>query len=295
LEVVAEMKKGFFSMQAAQSNRDLFQAVVTASESASQLARRQFEAGNINRLTLAFQEALSAEAALELARKQTEMEITRAELGELLGIQSVTVEWKIAPSLPDLPDSSALPSDLEGIALKQRLDLESSRLEVNAWQRSKTAARASLLPPIELGFEYEEEVEGTLEGPTIEASVPLFDRGQGARANADAQLRRSREEVAASENRVLTEVRAAEARVHEAHRAVELIRNRILPLRERIVEETQLHYNFMLQGVYQLLDAKREELKAREDAINSLRDFWIAWTNLERAVGGTLEAKETSP
>jgi cobalt-zinc-cadmium efflux system outer membrane protein len=61
------------------------------------------------------------------------------------------------------------------------------------------------------------------------------------------------------------------------------------------VEETQLHYNFMLQGVYQLLDAKREELKAREDAINSLRDFWIAWTNLERAVGGTLEAKETSP
>lgn len=295
LEVVAEMKKGFYSMQAAQSNRDLFEAVVRASDSASELARRQFEAGNINQLTLAFQEALAAEAALEFSRKQTEMEIARAQLAELLGIQTVPVEWTIVSTLPNLPDSSALPSNLEEIALKQRLDLESNRREMAAWQKSKAAARASMLPPIELGLAHEEEIEGTLEGTTIEAQVPLFNRGQGDRANADAQVRRAREVLAASESRVRKEVRTAAARVQEAHRAAELIQNRILPLRERIVEETQLHYNFMLQGVYQLLEAKREELKAREDVISTLRDFWIAWTDLERTVGGTFEVKETSP
>jgi cobalt-zinc-cadmium efflux system outer membrane protein len=51
----------------------------------------------------------------------------------------------------------------------------------------------------------------------------------------------------------------------------------------------------MLQGVYQLLEARREQLAAQGEAIESLRDYWIANAELERAAGGSLDTPETMP
>jgi len=62
-----------------------------------------------------------------------------------------------------------------------------------------------------------------------------------------------------------------------------------LPLRTAIVRETQLEYNAMLVGVFQVLEAKRQELDAGRIGIEALRDYWIARTELERAVGAPLE------
>ena len=62
----------------------------------------------------------------------------------------------------------------------------------------------------------------------------------------------------------------------------------LVPLRERIIRQTQLEYNAMLAGVFQLLAAKRDEIDAGRGLIESLRDYWIARTDLETAVGGEL-------
>ena len=51
----------------------------------------------------------------------------------------------------------------------------------------------------------------------------------------------------------------------------------------------------MLVGVFQLLVAKRDEIDAGRGYIEALRDYWIARTDLERAVGGELALAETPP
>jgi cobalt-zinc-cadmium efflux system outer membrane protein len=44
----------------------------------------------------------------------------------------------------------------------------------------------------------------------------------------------------------------------------------------------------MLLGVYQLLQARQSELEAYRDFIEALRDYWIARSDLERAIGARL-------
>ena len=44
----------------------------------------------------------------------------------------------------------------------------------------------------------------------------------------------------------------------------------------------------MLLGVYQLILAKQSEFDAYREYIEALRDYWIARSDLERAVGTRL-------
>ena len=44
----------------------------------------------------------------------------------------------------------------------------------------------------------------------------------------------------------------------------------------------------MLMGAYELLLAKQSEIGAYRDDIDAVRDYWIARSDLERAVGGRL-------
>ena len=46
----------------------------------------------------------------------------------------------------------------------------------------------------------------------------------------------------------------------------------------------------MLLGVYQLIQAKQAEFDAYREYIEALRDYWIARSDLERAVGGRVGA-----
>jgi outer membrane protein, heavy metal efflux system len=50
-------------------------------------------------------------------------------------------------------------------------------------------------------------------------------------------------------------------------------------------------HNMMLKGAYDLLLAKQGEVTAERAYIEAWRDYWIAQTALERAVGGRLDAQ----
>jgi cobalt-zinc-cadmium efflux system outer membrane protein len=84
----------------------------------------------------------------------------------------------------------------------------------------------------------------------------------------------------------------ARARLLATRSAVETFRSALLPLRQRIVALSQEQYNAMLLGVYQLLQAKQNEVGATHDYIESARDYWIARAELERALGAPVPAAE---
>jgi cobalt-zinc-cadmium efflux system outer membrane protein len=44
----------------------------------------------------------------------------------------------------------------------------------------------------------------------------------------------------------------------------------------------------MLTGVFQLLLARQNQIDAQRQSIEALRDYWLARTALEKAVGGRL-------
>ena len=71
-------------------------------------------------------------------------------------------------------------------------------------------------------------------------------------------------------------------------------RDEVVPLRKKISEENLLRYNGMLTSVFELLADAREQVASVNAYIDSLREFWIAETDLQRSLGGKLPVTKVS-
>ncbi len=87
-------------------------------------------------------------------------------------------------------------------------------------------------------------------------------------------------------------VRLARARLAAQRQVVEHYRTGLLPLKERIVQESLLHYNAMQLGPQELVEARQAQVDTYRDYLDAVRDYWIARAELERAVGGRLTSEE---
>ena len=79
-----------------------------------------------------------------------------------------------------------------------------------------------------------------------------------------------------------------------ARRLVEHYTRVLLPLRQRVVVQSQLQYNAMVLSAFQLLEARREEVRTYREYVEALRDYWNAHNALENAVGGRLTTPGTT-
>ena len=79
-----------------------------------------------------------------------------------------------------------------------------------------------------------------------------------------------------------------------AREVAEFFAKVLLPQRQRALHETLLHYNAMQKSNFELLAAKEREQVTEREAIEALRDYWIARAELEQAVGGSL-TREVPP
>jgi cobalt-zinc-cadmium efflux system outer membrane protein len=129
-------------------------------------------------------------------------------------------------------------------------------------------------------------------GPNLTIELPIFDQRQAEIARLEAQLRQSQQRLSSLAIDIRSEVRDIRNRLLTARNMVEYYQEVILPLRQRIVDESQLYYNGMLIGVYELLLAKQNQINTGREYIETLRDYWIAMSDLERAVGGRLLVTE---
>jgi outer membrane protein, heavy metal efflux system len=292
IDLVVDVKRAFYRLQGAEQLLELRRSVADATALSADVARRQHDAGNVTDLDLANESALAEQARADLARVETEVADDREELTALMGLWgSEAADWRIAPHLPDLPSGDVEQEALEELAVSQRLDLAAARQRIRTILLARDLTRAyRWLPSAALGVASEREVDNGVwsVGPSVELPIPIFDQGQATLARQSAELEQRRNEHAALEVTVRSQVRRARARMDQSRRLAERYRTTLLPLRSRIIRQTQLEYNAMLTGVFQLLLAKRDEIDAGASYIEALRDYWLARTELESAVGGDL-------
>lgn len=292
LNLAAEVRSACYTLQGAEHARKMFAEILRAAQASAELAERQHAAGNISDLELANQQAMHQQAELDLTRSQAEVLTARERLNRLMGIKE-SPAWKISDQLPQLPARELPVQELETLALAQRLDMAAARQEVKTLEEALTLARRGVIPEVNVGVDTERDPDRTrVTGPSFEIPLPLFDQRQAAIARAEAQLRQSQRRLSVLETQIRSEVRSAQDRLQIARQLIERYRDVLIPLREKIVAESQKHYNFMLIGVFQLLQAKRDEVNAYREYIEVFRDYWNTRAELERAVGGRLPGTE---
>lgn len=287
---VAETKSAFYTLQAAEQTYAMRAVVAEAAQTAADLAKKQNEAGTINDLSLANEEALAAQVGLELSRSRADVASARERLNRLMGLWGRETDWRSAEKLPELPTDDPAATRLESLAIGQRLDLRAASKDVEAIDWGLTYAKTSRwIPGLGAGIAFEKASEGyRLLGPSVTVEVPLFDQGRAGVARLEAQLRQAKARESKLAVDIRSEVREGRVRMETQRRVVQTYRDTLVPLRERIVALSQQQYDAMLLGVFQLLLARREEINAYRDYIEALRDYWIARAELDLRAGGAL-------
>jgi cobalt-zinc-cadmium efflux system outer membrane protein len=290
LKLSEETQAALYTMQAHQQFAQHLGVIVEVNEAAADIAKRQHDAGNINDLELLNQQAVHAQSRLDLAKTEAHVRSGRERINRLLGLWGKQTAWQIADALPPLPDKELPLENLESIAVTRRLDLAAARGDVLAVASAlKLKKSFRYLPGVSIGVDAESDLDHSwVVGPTLALEVPLFDQGQGQVAKLAAEYRRAQRSFEALAVNIRSEVREARDALIAARDAAEYHAKVLLPQRQRILRETLLQYNAMQKSNLELLAAKEREQLGEREAIEALRDYWLARAQLESAVGGSL-------
>jgi cobalt-zinc-cadmium efflux system outer membrane protein len=294
LEFVAKVKTAFYNAQARQQMLDRLRVVAETNDTAAEFTKRLHDAGNTSDLELANQQGSSEQSRLEVVQTELQLRRDREQLNRLLGLSGPEINWQMSDHLPELPPTETSLQNLETRAVAQRLDLKALRMRLDVIGQSLALRTKTRYVPMEikLGVDTERETDGQrLTGPTLDIELPIFNQGQGEIAKLAAQFRQAQRELEAREINVRSEVREARDQMIAARDLTAHIEKRLLPIQQQALKLTLQQYNYMLKGAYDLLLAKQNEVAAERSHIEAWRDYWIARTELERAVGGNLTGK----
>lgn len=295
LQLAADVRSGYFTLLAAQHMTQMLREISQGQDAVSELAQRQREAGNINDLELALEIDAAQSARVAVARSDAQVLEARERLARLLGVFGADTGFRIAELLPELPQTDPPLDGLETLAIEQRLDLAAAKSEREVLASTLSAASVTrFFPAVQVGASVLRDPEGiTTVGPTLSLELPIFDQGQARLARLEAQTREATARVEELAVQVRSQVRATRNRLVQGRAIVDFYRTSLLPLRERILRQSQLHYNAMQIGLPQLVVARQNLTNAYREYVDALREYWTARSDLELAVGGGLSKRAT--
>lgn len=293
MKAAAEVRVAFYENQGNLQIADLAQSVEQATAASAEAALQLHQAGNTRNLDLANEEALHVQAKVDFAKTQSAGIESREKLTRLLGLWGADTSWQVSPRLPDPPKKEIGVAGLESRAIEQRLDLAAFRQQTLSEARRLGFVRfQEISQGFELGAHYEREKDGQYSvGPSLNLPIPFFNFGQAAKARTEAKVRQSHQKYLALAVQIRSEIRSARDRMLLARQRVDYVQSTAMPLRRRVVEESQLQYNAMQVSLFDLLRAKQDEVNAGREYVEALRDYWVARAELEKAVGGSLNGK----
>ncbi len=291
-----DTRRAWYSAVAAQESVRYFEKVLLAADAARDLARRMEKAGNFSALAKMREEAFAADASARLTEAKLAATLARERLGELLAVDDAGLAFRLPDRLPDPPAQAQDAADVDQALVDQRLDVLAAKQETEAVASRLGLTRATrFVNVLEAGYINESHTgEKRQNGYEIGIEVPLFDWGDARLARGEAEYLQSVARLRATALTARSELRASYAAYRTRHALARHYRDEVVPLRQRMADESLLRYNAMLIGVFELLAEARVQVESVAAAIDALRDFWIADADLAMARNGTSFTTERS-
>jgi len=286
------MLRNYYAAVAARQTVTFLTQANSAAETAAKLAEELSRTGAMNKLDLAREQSFHVELTAQLAAARQQAAAAREALIRSLGLADGELAFKLPEALPALPRRPKSAPAVEAEAVRRRVDLQIARIEVDTLAKFYGLTNATrfinLLDVAGVSRTQRDPggPHGTGGGVEIEFQVPIFDFGE-------VRLRQAGETYMQAVNRLTEKAVNVRSEARDAYRAYRSTydiavqyRDRVLPLREVITDETMLRYGAMQIDVFSLLTEARQRLAVNVAAIGAQRDFWIASANLNAAVAG---------
>lgn len=289
-----DVRRAFYTLQGAQQRLAIAQRALDVFAAARDAAEALLAAGSVSALDASSQIAAFERARVTVAQIELEVAAQRERMQRLLGLHGEATAWTLRSELAPVPDRRAAVDEPEASVLKASLELAAmrSRLEAIA-RRTKLSRTQGWLPDIDVDMHV---LQGDPEAATpggpprvgagLSVSVPLFDRQRGTTRAHEAEFDALMERYHGLAIDLRSAARETRSRVDSAYARARQFQRVILPAQRRVVEETQLQYNAMQLGVFQLLQARREQLDVELAYVDTLREYWSAAAALDTLLAG---------
>ena len=298
LAVTVDVEAGWYEYAGAQQIADMRATVAKGMVTSADLAQRFFEAGNINELQLKQEQAAASQARIDAARARAGAQRARLQLNTLIGLSGPDADWPVSAQLPSPIAEEDSAEILQSLSRNTNLQLMAARQEVLVTEESLAVIRRfRLLGGTQIGYEREREPEVNgprVKGPTLDLELPIFNQGQARVARAQALAAQARARLGQLELVAGNAVRLGVEQVRVLREIVETHRDVLIPQRESVVARSQEQQNYMIIGVFELIQAKRQEYDAYQSYLEAIRDYWLARTDLMRAVGARLPSESAA-
>ena len=284
LMLIADVKLAYTEYALARDRIVLAERALTELNAVAALMDSRFRAGDVSQLEARTAAIDAARARQDVERARLDAVLRANEFRARIGLALEAAEPPLVLAETALTTCAITPA-LFDEALASRPDVRAAELAIEAaaarlgWEESRAFALTAVLDANGDGS------EGFEWGPGIDAGVPIFNRNQGGKARAQAEIQRASSLYLATRQRVSTEVRAATAQYRQASVAAVEWRKEVLePLEEpvqvadRAFNEGEVAYLFVIEMNRRLTDAR---LRTREAEADIAR----AQARLERAVG----------
>jgi outer membrane protein TolC len=305
LQVAADTRRAWIGAVASWENVGQLQHAQATADAASELAEKLGETGAMAKGAQAREHVFVAELAGETAKARLAARLAKEDLTRLMGLWGSDLDYQLPNSLPRLPKSVVRRDTIEAEALRNRIDLQIAKLDLEATARSYGLTEATrYVSDLEIltGFETEREIEDdetktrTTAQVELEFAIPIFDTGKARMRKSELAYMRAANLLAEKAVNVRSEARSAYEAYRSNYDIARHYRNNVVPLRTKVEEESLLTYNGMISNTFELLTDTRDKINSTLLSVNAKRDFWLAEADLAPAIyggGATKAAAET--
>lgn len=204
-------------------------------------------------------------------------------------------------------DGVAVPSREEAVrlALERRPDLRAADLNIAAAEAGLSLANAQALPEINVFGGYARGRGGfddTPVGPLVDEdqlinagvgiSLPIFNRNQGAKAEAAAAIEQAKRLRELTESQIRAEVESAVARLRAADAAIEVFRQGVIERSAQNVRTMRAAYEAGAFTISEFLAERRRFVDAQRELTEAMTERAVALIDLQAAVAEPIETNE---
>lgn len=295
ISLAADTRRAWINAVAASENADYLNQAKIAADASSELAKKIGEAGSMPKGEQAREHVFYAELTGDTAKARLTAKLAKEELVRLMGLSGADVDFQIPNRLPNLPKALIKRDDIEAEAIHKRMDLQVSRLELQATAKSYDLTNATrIVTDIELVGTWDNErklengqiLSDTSKTASLKFTIPIFDSGQARLRKGELSYMRTANQLAQLAVNVRSEARSAFEAYRSNYDIAQHYRNNVLPLRSAIEQQSMLKYNGMITSTFELIADTRDKITSTILAVNAKRDFWLAEANLAPVIYG---------
>lgn len=288
LRVLTDVRMRYYEALAAQRRVEVREHLAALAAEAVGTSRQLFNTGAADRPDVMESEIEARRAQLSLESAQNDRYRVWRRLASVVGDVALTpqpLDGTIDAPIPELDRDATIQQVLTGSP-----ELEAARLAVERAQAALKRARREPTPDLVLrgGPRYNRELlEANGQPVGWEASVdvglvvPLFNRNQGAIAEARAEVGRAEQEVARLELELRSRAADAFDQYLTALRSAEAYRTDVLPRAEESYRLYLARYRQMGAAYPQVLIAQRTWFEATDQYVDSAEHAWTAALELQ--------------